>query len=93
MVQYLWTIETMIQQKIKTPLLYGHYVNDESMFHNLKYYKEKSFYTKAGNDTIEFNTYESPMKWQIFSVTIRDGVDEYDIVSFKDDKEYQSYLR
>lgn len=78
--------------KDQNTILYGHYVNDKSMFYDLKYYKEKSFYTKDGHDTIEFNTYKRPMRWQIFSVTIRDGVDEYDIVDFENDEEYQSYL-
>lgn len=47
-------------------LIYGHNMKNGSMFHNLRYYKDKNFF--EDNDTIIFSNLYETFEYEIFSV-------------------------
>lgn len=75
----------------KNNIIYGHNMKDGSMFQELMNYKDEKYFKK--HPIIEFNTLEEPVKWQIFSVYVTDTKFYYIKTDFKDDADYEDFLK
>ncbi|MCB2287824.1 class B sortase [Clostridium algidicarnis] len=71
-------------------ILYGHNMNDGSMFSDLVKYKDSKFL--YDNEIIEFNNLYKDIKWQIFSVYITDTNFNYIRTDFNSEEDYEEFL-
>lgn len=79
----------------RTLILYGHNMNDGSMFHDLTQYKSLSFYKE--NPVFSFNTLTEEASWKIFSVFVintrsaQGAVFDYQRTDFVDDEDFLAF--
>lgn len=71
-------------------VIYGHNMKDGSMFGNLSKYKKKDYFEE--NQYVEYDYPGATTKWQIFSVYIYKPEDDFFIVTFSNQKEYEKFL-
>ena len=71
-------------------ILYGHNMKDGTMFHDLRYYKDRDFAMQNGQISIE--TAQGMTTWQVFSSYVM-TTDFYVIrTDFTNDQDYQEFL-
>jgi sortase B len=75
----------------KNLLIYGHNMLDHSMFNNLVYFKQHSFFEKHRYIQID-NLYNKGL-WEVFSVYIVDANKEMIPVNFKNNKDFLDYIK
>lgn len=73
----------------KNIIIYGHHMKNETMFHNLNYFKEEEFF-KENQISIIKNGEE--YKYEPFSVYVIDENEALFNMSFSDDNNYKEYL-
>ena len=84
-----------LEENPKTLILYGHNMNDGSMFHDLTRYNSLSFYKE--NPVFSFNTLQEEGSWKIFSVfaantrSVHGEVFDYQRTVFKDDGDFLTF--
>ncbi len=71
-------------------ILYGHNMKNGTMFHNLRYYKDKSFAKK--NSLITVETLTGTSQWKVFSCYVSDTNFYFIQTDFANDKEYAGFL-
>lgn len=76
----------------KNTIIYGHSGNYYVMFGSLYKVLNKNWYTNKNNQIITFNTENSNMKWQIFSIYTIKNTNDYLYTNFSNDSEYQEFL-
>lgn len=76
----------------KNTIIYGHNIKTGIMFGTLKYMLNSSWYKKASNQIITFNTPTKNMKWQIFSMYRIPETDDYLKTDFDNNDEYRDFL-
>lgn len=77
----------------KNTIIYGHNIKTGIMFGTLKYALNSSWYKKAQNQIITFNTPTANMKWQIFAIYKIPATDDYLKNDFDTDEEYLAFLK
>ena len=85
---YRNSINVMSQNTI----IYGHNINGGLMFGSLRYTLNPSWYKKATNQIITFNSINQNMKWQIFSIYKVGVTNDYLYANFETDEEYLAYI-
>ena len=85
---YRNSINVMSQNTI----IYGHNINGGLMFGSLRYTLNPSWYKKATNQIITFNSINKNMKWQIFSIYKVGVTNDYLYANFETDEEYLAYI-
>lgn len=75
----------------KNLLIYGHNMNDGSMFHDLTKYKDKEFFENNSIVSVTVNNVE--YSYKIFSVYVTTPEDIYTLYNFKSEDEYKNYLK
>lgn len=73
----------------KNMVVYGHNMFGEQMFHNLKYFTDRSVFMST---YIYFFTTEAIYVYEPFAVYTADATDGYGKMNFYDDKEYTDFL-
>ena len=74
-------------------IIYGHSnTRGDIMFGSLRYVLKESWYKNTDNQIITFNTVNSKMNWQIFSIYIIDPVSDYLYTRFQNDEKYLEFL-
>lgn len=77
----------------KNTIIYGHSnTRGDIMFGSLYYVLRESWYKNSNNQVITFNTVNSQMKWQIFSIYTVDPVSDYLYTRFTSDEKYQAFI-
>ena len=71
-------------------IIYGHYMKNQTLFHNLTLYHEKAYFEK--NQIIELSGLYETKTYKIFSVYEISADDYAFTLDFNDDQVYQSYL-
>ncbi len=71
-------------------IIYGHYMKNQTLFHNLTLYHEKAYFEK--NQIIELSGLYETKTYKIFSVYEISADDYVFTLDFNDDQVYQSYL-
>lgn len=75
----------------KNTIIYGHYMKNDTMFSELKYYKDANFFNR--NNKINITTPDNKiLKYQVFSVYVTDANDNYIQTNFESDYEYEEFL-
>jgi sortase B len=77
-------------EKSRNIIIYGHNMNDGSMFHDLVKYKDVDFY--KANSEIMITSDNKEYKYKIFSVYVAKSTDNYFKIVFNSAKEFESYL-
>lgn len=79
-------------------ILYGHHMNDNSMFASMTDYKDKKFYDK--HPYIKFDTIWQEGTWEITNVILaralydnEDGFRYYGIIDFTDKAQFDDYMK
>ncbi len=72
-------------------ILYGHAMNDKSMFGNLKQYPQKPEY-HTSKTKIYLDLLNTRLEYEVFSTYYCDASDNYRQVHFNTDKSYMSFL-
>lgn len=75
----------------KHTAIYGHYTWNGKMFADLHKYKDESYGNE--NNIIKFNSLYGEKEFEIFSVYVDSAVDYRLELDFKDDLEYEDYLK
>lgn len=75
----------------KNTIIYGHNIKGGIMFGTLKYALNSSWYKKANNQIITFNTPKADMKWQIFSIYTIPETNDYLKTEFDTDEDYLKF--
>ena len=76
----------------RNTIIYGHRNSKGLMFGTLKNVLEKKWYTNKSNQIITFNTLNTDMKWQIFSIYTLKNTNDYLITTFTSDETYNTFL-
>ena len=76
----------------RNTIIYGHRNSKGLMFGTLKNVLDKNWYTNKNNQIITFNTLNTDMKWQIFSIYTLKNTNDYLITSFTSDETYNTFL-
>jgi sortase B len=76
----------------KNTIIYGHNLTNQSMFGTLRYTLNSSWYNKTSNQVITFNTINTNMKWQIFSIYKIPVTSDYLTTVFNNDDEYLNFI-
>ena len=77
----------------KNTIIYGHNMYYSGvMFGTLHKAYQKSWYTKASNQTITFNTLYSNMNFKIFSIYKIPKTSDYLITDFDNDEDFMNYV-
>lgn len=75
----------------KNTVIYGHYMRNNTMFAQLKKFKEKSFFNI--NNTIKIlKTNGEILEYKVFSAYTTSATDNYTQISFNSDEEYKNFL-
>ena len=74
-------------------IIYGHNLANQKMFGTLRYATNPTWYKKTKNQIITFNTLNSNMKWQIFSIYKLPVTDDYLIANFSTNEEKMNFLQ
>jgi sortase B len=77
-------------EKSRNIVIYGHNMNDGSMFHDLVKYKDEDFF--KANSEIIITLDNRKYKYKIFSVYVTKSTDNYFKLVFNSDKEFENYL-
>ena len=77
----------------KNTIIYGHSRYDSSMFGSLRNSLKKSWFNNTKNRQIHLYTKETDTIWQIFSVYHLPNTTDYLATSFKDNKEFNSFIK
>ena len=82
-----------IDQLSDNTIIYGHNLRKGYlMFTTLEKVLKENWYTNSDNHIIEFNSVNSPMKWQIFSIYISEPTSDYLVTRFSTKNLYQDFL-
>lgn len=74
-------------------IIYGHNINGGNiMFGTLRYALNSSWYKNKDNQIITFNTLNSAMKWQIFSIYKLPNTTDYLQTTFYNKDKYQEFI-
>lgn len=76
----------------KNTIIYGHRLRDDTIFGSLDLVLDKKWYTNPENLTIKFNTLNSNMNWQVFSIYIVDYTIDYLQTTFENETEFNSFI-
>lgn len=85
-----------LQKNPRTLVLYGHNMNDGTMFHDLLKYKDLSFYKE--NPVFVFDTIYEAASWKVFAVFSTNTrpdqgeVFDYQRTSFVDDNDFMAFV-
>ena len=74
----------------RNTVLYGHNMRNGSMFHNLRYYRDKQFY--EDHRYVKFSTLYEETVWEIFAVYDTTIAFNYIQVRFRDDEDFMSLI-
>jgi len=77
----------------KNIIIYGHNRRDGSMFYTLKNILNKEWYEKEENLKVKFITEKEETIYQVFSVYQIEAEDYYTKTSFKNNEEYEQFLK
>jgi sortase B len=80
----------VLTDKERNTIIYGHNMKEGSMFHDLKKYREKSFF--ESNSKIVFDTCQYLQEWEVFSVYLTDTSFNYIQTNFDNNEEYLKFL-
>jgi sortase B len=75
----------------KNIVIYGHNMKDETMFGDLKLYKDEKFF--KNNQIINFDIFPQQHKWQIFAAYVTDTDFNYIKTDFKNDTEFSEFIK
>ncbi|MCR8743723.1 class B sortase [Romboutsia lituseburensis] len=75
----------------KNTIIYGHYMKNDTMFGELKYFKNPNFFNK-NNKIIITTSNNKVLKYQVFSVYVTDANDNYIQTNFENDYKYEEFL-
>lgn len=73
----------------KNIVIYGHHMKNETMFHNINYFKDKEFFNENEISIIKNG---NEFKYKPFSVYVIPKEEVVFKMSFSDDNEYKSYV-
>ena len=73
-------------------IIYGHNIKQGIMFGTIKNMMNSSWYNKAQNQIITFNTPTKNMKWQIFSMYKINATEDYLKNEFATSEEYLEFI-
>lgn len=76
----------------KNVVLYGHNMNNKTMFNNLNKFKEKSFFNKNNKIRIKNTNNGKVYTYEVFSVYHSDNNFDYNTVVFNENYTFEKYL-
>lgn len=76
----------------KNTIIYGHRLKNDTMFGSLDLVLSKSWYTNPDNLIIKFNTLNTNMNWQVFSIYKVDYTIDYLQTKFDNDEEFNNFI-
>ena len=74
----------------KNTVIFGHYMKNDTMFGQLKQYKNKDFF--KNNNEILITTKDKILKYRVFSVYVTNANDPYIRTDFEDANQYSQFL-
>ncbi len=76
----------------KNTIIYGHRLRDDTMFGSLDLILSKDWYTNPDNLVIKFNTLNTNMNWQVFSIYKVDYTIDYLQTTFENETEFNNFI-